>query len=283
MPSSAMAAGRNGCTPAGRRMAGLIAAQLARSGIPRPAPGARSSVSGCTARSLATPDVDPDVLGDGLGPVWRGAGARQALSLRARDRALYRRRSGAARGGGRCSRNRASIECVMAPWAMPIVGEPRDTKIAPRNDLEAIASLPFMLAAALGRRPCRSRQRLPATIAIRNAEIWRWPIASLAKPILRSAPASTAAWRLSVRDGRTPLPRRVALAPAERGSRSLPSSAPTPRTCRQAAMTTRLLRALLDEMPRCRAIDAPCDRSYRGAGWRRTLALDAFRPPPKLG
>jgi len=38
---------------------------------------------------------------------------------------------------------------VLAPWALPIVAIPRPTKIAPRNDLEAIASLPFMVAAAL--------------------------------------------------------------------------------------------------------------------------------------
>jgi 2-methylcitrate dehydratase PrpD len=37
----------------------------------------------------------------------------------------------------------------MAPWALPIVAIPRQAKIAPRNDLEAIASLPFMVAAAL--------------------------------------------------------------------------------------------------------------------------------------
>jgi 2-methylcitrate dehydratase PrpD len=42
-----------------------------------------------------------------------------------------------------------SINCVMAPWALPIVAIPREAKIAPRNDLEAIASLPFMVAAAL--------------------------------------------------------------------------------------------------------------------------------------
>src|SRR6185503_7702312 len=42
-----------------------------------------------------------------------------------------------------------SIKCVMAPWAMSIVAEPYEEKIAPRNDLEAIASLPFMVAAAL--------------------------------------------------------------------------------------------------------------------------------------
>jgi 2-methylcitrate dehydratase PrpD len=37
----------------------------------------------------------------------------------------------------------------MAPWGLPIVAVPRQAKIAPRNDLEAIASLPFMVAAAL--------------------------------------------------------------------------------------------------------------------------------------
>ena len=43
----------------------------------------------------------------------------------------------------------ASMRCAVAPWAFPIVCAPRESKVAPRTDLEAIASLPFMLAAAL--------------------------------------------------------------------------------------------------------------------------------------
>jgi 2-methylcitrate dehydratase PrpD len=39
------------------------------------------------------------------------------------------------------------VVCRIPPWAMPIVAVPRETKITPRNDLEAIASLPFMVAA----------------------------------------------------------------------------------------------------------------------------------------
>ena len=43
----------------------------------------------------------------------------------------------------------AEALCTVPPWAVPIVCEPRPRKLRPENDLEAIASLPFLLAAAL--------------------------------------------------------------------------------------------------------------------------------------
>jgi hypothetical protein len=85
-----------------------------------------------------------------LGIVWRGAEALPKLYPCAHviqpfiDAALALR-----------SRGEADIEqirfirCTVAPWAYPIVCVPREPKLAPRNDLEAIASLPFMVAAAL--------------------------------------------------------------------------------------------------------------------------------------
>ncbi len=41
------------------------------------------------------------------------------------------------------------VMCTLAPWAVPIVAEPRSLKLEPAGPLDAIASLPFMVAAAL--------------------------------------------------------------------------------------------------------------------------------------
>jgi 2-methylcitrate dehydratase PrpD len=133
---------------------GVIAAELAQRGFrgPRQAFDHRYGLYGAF---LGVPDVNLDLITAGLGQTgfaqtWRGDGARAkqypcahviepyidaALALRAQVRV----RPDAVQ----------SIRCVLAPWALPIVAEPRATKIAPRNDLEAIASLPFMVAAAL--------------------------------------------------------------------------------------------------------------------------------------
>jgi len=43
----------------------------------------------------------------------------------------------------------AAVRCRVAPWQVPIVCEPRPTKVAPRTEYQARASLPFALAAAL--------------------------------------------------------------------------------------------------------------------------------------
>src|SRR6185436_5112217 len=94
-------------------------------------------------------DVDLAALDDGLGSVWHGATAQAKIYPCAHVIQPYIDAGLALREEKLAIESIASIRCIMAPWAMQIVGEPRDTKIAPRNDLEAIASLPFMLAAAL--------------------------------------------------------------------------------------------------------------------------------------
>ena len=91
-------------------------------------------------------DLSP--LLEGLGSTWLGAGAQPKYYPCAHviqpfiDAALSLRCEGNASAI-------AAIRCAVAAWAFPIVCASRATKIAPRNDLEAIASLPFMLAAAL--------------------------------------------------------------------------------------------------------------------------------------
>jgi 2-methylcitrate dehydratase PrpD len=41
------------------------------------------------------------------------------------------------------------VTCAIAPWAVPIVGEPRAPRLKPQNEMQAIASLPYMVARAL--------------------------------------------------------------------------------------------------------------------------------------
>jgi 2-methylcitrate dehydratase PrpD len=143
---------------------GIVAAQLAAHGFrgPRQALDHRYGLYGAF---LGEAEIDLSAVTAGLGKSWRGDSAQAklypcahviqpyidaALALRESDRAL--------------ATSLKSLRCILAPWAMPIVGEPRDIKTRPRNDLEAIASLPFMVAAALidGRVDLRTLE--PATI-----------------------------------------------------------------------------------------------------------------------
>jgi 2-methylcitrate dehydratase PrpD len=126
---------------------GVIAAELAQRGFygPRHAFDDRYGLYGAF---LGVADAKLDVLTAGLGQTWLGATARAKQFPCAHviepyiDAALELRAHLSADAV-------QSIRCILAPWALPIVAEPRASKIAPRNDLEAIASLPFMVAAAL--------------------------------------------------------------------------------------------------------------------------------------
>ena len=127
---------------------GLIAAQLASTGFRGPHHGLDHRY-GLYGAFLGKPDADLSALTDGLGETWLGATAQAKRYPCAHVIQPYIEAGLALRAEKLAVENIVSIRCVMAPWAMPIVGEPRDAKIAPRNDLEAIASLPFMVAAAL--------------------------------------------------------------------------------------------------------------------------------------
>ena len=94
----------------------------------------------------------------------------------------------------------------MAPWAMPIVGEPRDTKIAPRNDLEAIASLPFMLAAALVEGRVDLATLAPTTIHNTEIRALAYRVACEADPSLGTG--FDGRMEIIRSDGQTPLARR---------------------------------------------------------------------------
>ena len=189
---------------------GLIAAQLANSGFRGPRQGLDHRF-GLYGAFLGNADVDLAALGDGLGSVWQGATAQAKLYPCAHVIQPYINAGLALREEKLAVESIASIRCVMAPWAMPIVGEPRDTKIAPRNDLEAIASLPFMLAAALVEGRVDLGNACPSNHPQhRNQGAGR--IASLAKPILRSASGFDGRMEIVRSDGQT-LSRAVGLTP----------------------------------------------------------------------
>jgi len=128
---------------------GVIAAELAHRGFrgPRHAFDDRYGLYGAF---LGAPDAKLDAITAGLGQTWLGASARAKQYPCAHVIEPYIDVALALRAQGRVRADTVqSIRCILAPWALPIVAEPRANKIAPRNDLEAIASLPFMVAAAL--------------------------------------------------------------------------------------------------------------------------------------
>jgi 2-methylcitrate dehydratase PrpD len=222
---------------------GLTAAQLAGSGFRGPRQGLDHPY-GLYGAFLGDATADLRPLVDGLGEVWCGATAQPKLYPCAHVIAPYIDAALALRGERLAADSIASLRCVMAPWAMPIVGEPRATKIAPRNDLEAIASLPFMVAAAL----IDGRVDL-ATLA--PDTIRRPDILALAARIVCAADAMLSAgfegrMEVSRNDGQR-LYRAVALAPASEPRIIAKFRANTER--RPQDPCERLLRALLDRAP----------------------------------
>ncbi len=128
---------------------GIIAAELASHGFRGPHHGLDHQY-GLYGAFLGKPELDLDAVTAGLGSTWLGAAASAKGFPCAHVIHPYIEAALALRADGKLdAENVASITCVMAPWALPIVAVPRAAKIAPRNDLEAIASLPFMVAAAL--------------------------------------------------------------------------------------------------------------------------------------
>jgi len=129
---------------------GIIAAELARQGFRGPHHGF-DDPAGLFGAFLGR-DASPEygLLTRDLGKVWQGDAAVTKLYPCAHviqpfiDAALALR----SRGEADITQIR-SVRCTVAPWAYPIVCIPREAKLAPRSDLEAIASLPFMVAAAL--------------------------------------------------------------------------------------------------------------------------------------
>jgi 2-methylcitrate dehydratase PrpD len=130
--------------------AGIIAAELANARFRGPHHGFHhpAGLFGAFLGDDKPPDLS--LLTDELGAAWLGTGALTKCYPCAHviqpfiDAGLVLRSQGHAR-----IEQISSIRCTVAPWAFPIVCVPREAKLAPQTDLEAIASLPFMLAAAL--------------------------------------------------------------------------------------------------------------------------------------
>jgi 2-methylcitrate dehydratase PrpD len=154
---------------------GLIAAEMAGHGFRGPRQGLDHRY-GLYGAFLGKPDADRSVLTERLGQTWLGATAHAKAFPCAHVIQPYIEAVLNLRSAGLHAGDVQALDCVMAPWALPIVGEPRATKIAPRNDLEAIASLPFMVAAAL----CDGRVDLDT---LRPETIGRADIRALAERI----------------------------------------------------------------------------------------------------
>jgi 2-methylcitrate dehydratase PrpD len=128
---------------------GIIAAELAGAAFRGPRHGLDHQY-GLYGAFLGPDQADLAVLTRDLGNTWLGAAAHSKVYPCAHvihpyiAEILRLRQNGTVRAD-----NVQAITCVLAPWAMPIVAEPRAPKIAPQNDLDAIASQPFMVAAAL--------------------------------------------------------------------------------------------------------------------------------------
>ncbi len=128
---------------------GVVAAQLASTNFRGPRQGLDHRF-GFYGAFLDDSNVNLTPLVEGLGETWRGSEAKPKLYPCAHvihpyiDAVLAFRTQEL-----NATADIASICCILAPWAISIVAEPRETKLRPRNDLDAIASLPFMLAAAL--------------------------------------------------------------------------------------------------------------------------------------
>jgi 2-methylcitrate dehydratase PrpD len=102
------------------------------------------------AALLAGEECDLSLLTRELDFAWLGGGARFKIYPCAHviqpfiDAALSLRRAHGLRPD-----DIAEVRCFIAPWAVPIVCAPRAPKVAPDTELDAIASLPYMIAAAI--------------------------------------------------------------------------------------------------------------------------------------
>jgi 2-methylcitrate dehydratase PrpD len=128
---------------------GTAAADLAARGFRGPR-AALDGPGGLFAALLHGETLDLDALTRGLGVDWQGGAAHFKYYPCAHviqpyiDAALALRRAHKLAAG-----DVAEVRCAIAPWAVPIVCEPRAARVAPETELDAIASLPYMVAHAL--------------------------------------------------------------------------------------------------------------------------------------
>ncbi len=128
---------------------GVTAAELAARNFRGPLT-ALDGAGNLYAALLAGEECELSLLTRELGIVWQGGDARFKIYPCAHviqpyiDAALSLRRAHGLRPN-----EIAAVRCPIAPWAVPIVCVPRALKVAPVTDLDAVASLPYMVAAAI--------------------------------------------------------------------------------------------------------------------------------------
>ncbi|HSF02400.1 MAG TPA: hypothetical protein VLA62_05295, partial [Solirubrobacterales bacterium] len=93
-----------------------------------------------------------------------------------------------------------AVRCRVAPWQVPIVCEPRETKLAPQTEYQARASLPFALAAALADGRVDLDTFTPA--AIDRPELRALAARVTFEPAPASEPGFAATLEVQTRDGR---------------------------------------------------------------------------------
>jgi 2-methylcitrate dehydratase PrpD len=243
---------------------GVTAAELAATGFRGPRHGLDHTY-GLYGAFLGKPDVELKGLTEGLGQTWLGGSAHAKLYPCAHVIQPYIDAALAVRAETLATENFSienitAMRCVMAPWAIPIVAEPRASKIAPRNDLEAIASLPYMIAAACveGRVDLRTLDQA----TIENPEIR----ALAARVVCAADPALGSGFdgRMDVtfRD-RDPLSRTVGIAPPDEARIISKFNANTNSRSRSACDA--LLHALTDGAPRSRELMRIAHRAMTGS------------------
>lgn len=128
---------------------GIVAAQFAGRGFPGPV-SVLEGRAGLYNAFLGEGKADLRAVVADLGTAWRGSAAQFKYYPCAHviqpyiDAVLQLSATHALSAG-----DVADVTCAIAPWCVPIVCEPRAPRLAPQNEMQAIASLPYMLAWAL--------------------------------------------------------------------------------------------------------------------------------------
>ena len=128
---------------------GIIAAQMAGDGFRGPET-VLDGRNGLYDAFIGEGVADLDVIGDGLGTVWRGSEAHFKIYPCAHviqpfiDAAFDVAAEHAFSHG-----DIEEVRCHIAPWATPIACEPRAPRLKPASAMEAIVSLPYCVAVAL--------------------------------------------------------------------------------------------------------------------------------------
>lgn len=129
--------------------AGVVAAQLAREGFRGPR-GVLDGRYNLFAAFIDQPAPDAESLCGDLGRRWQGGAAHFKYYPCAHVIQPYIDAATALRERYRLAPKLIErVTCAIAPWAVPIVCVPRDRKLRPASDMDAIASLPYQVAVAL--------------------------------------------------------------------------------------------------------------------------------------